>query len=346
MPTTMTGPTLPAQLRSPRAGVVVGAAGVAACTVAIFPLSEIAPVDSLGVVYLLAVLLVSISWGAWLGVLTAIASAAAYDYFHIPPEGFGIAGTRNLGAVVVLLVAALTAVVVAALAERVRAEAALRRREADSRARVLAAADEERRRVVRDLHDGAQQRLVHTVITLKLARRALDQHADAEPLIDEALEHAERATAELRELAHGIMPAVLTRGGLRAGVDALVARVPLPVTVDVCGDRFHPALEATAYFVVAEALTNVVKHAHAHAAEVTAVRDGDALHVAVRDDGVGGALDASSGLLGLDDRVTSLKGSLRVDSPPGGGTCVEAILPLSTTGPAPTPRAVVSRPRD
>jgi signal transduction histidine kinase len=335
MATSMREQRLPARLRSPLAGAIVGAAGVLACTMAIYPLARVAPVDSLGVVYLLAVLLVSVSWGGWLGVLTAVASAAAFDFFHIPPDGFGIAGARNLGAVVVFLVAALIAVVVAALSERVRAEAALRRREAESRARVIAAADEERRRVVRDLHDGAQQRLVHTVITLKLARRAFDQHADPEPLLDEALEHAERAMAELRELAHGILPAVLTRGGLRAGVDALVSRVPLPVTVDVCEDRFHPALEATAYFVVAEALTNVVKHARARAAEVTALREGDALRVAVRDDGVGGAaVDASSGLLGLDDRVTSLKGSLSVESPPDGGTRVEAVIPLPATGAA------------
>ena len=318
-------------LRSAPAGVLVGAAAIAACTLVIYPLKRVSPVDSLGVLYLLAVLVAAVGWGAWFGVLTALASAATFDFFHIPPDGFGIAGTRNVGALVVFLVAALMAVVVAALTERVRAEAALRRREAESRARVIAAADEERRRVVRDLHDGAQQRLVHTVITLKLARRALgrgDETADA--LLDEALEHAQRATTELRELAHGILPAVLTRGGLRAGVDALVARAPLPVAVDVPEDRFDPAVEATAYFVIAEALTNAAKHSRASSAEVRVRRERGAVSVAVRDDGVGGAaLDGSSGLLGLDDRVASLHGRLRVESPPGAGTLVEAVMPLA-----------------
>ena len=112
---------------------------------------------------------------------------------------------------------------------------------AASRARIAAAADDERRRVVRDLHDGAQQRLVHTVVTLKLAQRALERDAaDAASLLGEALEQAQRATHELRELVHGILPAALTAGGLRAGVDALASRMPLPVAVDVCADRFPP----------------------------------------------------------------------------------------------------------
>ncbi len=123
---------------------------------------------------------------------------------------------------------------------------------AASRARLVAAGDEERRRVVRDLHDGAQQRLVHTVITLKLADRALRKDADDGPeLVQEALEQAEQAMAELRELAHGILPAALTTGGLRAGVDALAARMPIPVDLRVSVDRLPPAIEATAYFVVA-----------------------------------------------------------------------------------------------
>jgi len=201
---------------------------------------------------------------------------------------------------------------------------------AESRARIAAAADEERRRVVRDLHDGAQQRLVHTVITLKMARQALQRSADPAPLVDEALEHAERATAEVRELAHGIMPAALVRGGLRAGVDALAERMPLPVEAAVDVPRLPSALEATAYFVVAEALTNVVKHARAGRARVSARVEADALALEVRDDGVGGARPDGSGLLGLADRVAVFGGSVRVDSPPGAGTVVAATLPLAT----------------
>src|SRR3954447_19030582 len=200
---------------------------------------------------------------------------------------------------------------------------------AASRARIVAATDEERRRVVRDLHDGAQQRLVHTVITLKLARRALENDgSDAPQLVTEALQHAEEATGELHELAHGILPSVLTHGGLRAGVDALASRMPVPVEVGVSVDRLPPAVEATAYFIVAEALTNVAKHSHAHHATVTARVEDGTLQVQVRDDGVGGAQPDGSGFLGLGDRLAVLEGSLRVESPPQGGTVVAAAIPF------------------
>ena len=211
------------------------------------------------------------------------------------------------------------------------ANAEARTEVAASRARIVAAADEERRRVVRDLHDGAQQRLVHTVITLKLAQRAMQNgEEDAPALLTEALEHAERATRELRELAHGILPAVLTQGGLRSGVDALTSRMPVPVETAVSVGRLPAAVEATAYFVVAEALTNVAKHARAaHAAVTARVGDG-ALEVQVRDDGVGGARPNGSGLLGLRDRLAVLDGRLRIESPADGGTLVAADIPLSS----------------
>jgi signal transduction histidine kinase len=198
-----------------------------------------------------------------------------------------------------------------------------------SRARVLGAADDARRRVVRDLHDGAQQRLVHTIITLKLAQRAApDAPAKAQELIAQALSQAEQANAELRELAHGLLPAVLARGGLEAGVDALTSRLSVPVTVDVSAPRLAPEIEASAYFVVAEALTNVVKHSGASSAEVRGwVQEGE-LHVEVRDDGVGGARSDGAGLVGLGDRVAALGGQLRVRSTPGGGTLILATLPL------------------
>jgi PAS domain S-box-containing protein len=203
---------------------------------------------------------------------------------------------------------------------------------AASRARIVAATDDERRRVVRDLHDGAQQRLVHTIITLKLARRAVrtDERDDEKvpALIAEALGHAEQATAELRELAHGILPAVLTQGGLGAGVDALASRMAVPVEQDVSVGDLPPAIEATAYFVIAEALTNVVKHARAGQATVTARVEGRTLRVEVRDDGIGGARRAGTGLVGLADRLAVLDGRLRVESPAGGGTLVAADFPL------------------
>jgi signal transduction histidine kinase len=200
---------------------------------------------------------------------------------------------------------------------------------AASRARVVAAADEERRRVIRDLHDGAQQRLVHTIVTLKLAHHALQPGEEgASELAAEALDQAERANVELRELAHGILPSVLTRGGLRAGVESLASRMPLPVELDVPVGRLPPAVEATAYFVVAEALTNVAKHARAKSAAITARVETGTLRVDVRDDGVGGARPEGSGLLGLADRLAVLDGRFRVESPAGGGTLVAAAIPL------------------
>jgi signal transduction histidine kinase len=198
-----------------------------------------------------------------------------------------------------------------------------------SRARLLTAADEARRRVVRDLHDGAQQRLVHTIVTLKLAQRALrDQDETAEALVGEALEQAGQGNTELRELAHGILPAVLTRGGLQAGVDSLAARLDLRVHVGVAAERFPAEIEASAYFIVAEALTNAVKHAHAGRADVRASVEDGMLHVEVRDDGIGGADPGGHGLVGMGDRVTALGGRLTIESPAGGGTLVAATLPL------------------
>jgi signal transduction histidine kinase len=199
-----------------------------------------------------------------------------------------------------------------------------------SRARIVAAADEARRRIRRDLHDGGQQRLVHALITLKLARRSLDEESsNTEALIDETLEHTEGAVSALRELSHGILPSVLTRGGLRAGIESLVSRMSLPVSVDVSEERFPSGVEATAYFVVSEALTNAVKHSGAARAEVRAHATEGALRVEIRDDGKGGAIpDRGTGLVGLRDRVAALAGSLDIQSPPGGGTRIVMTLPL------------------
>jgi signal transduction histidine kinase len=199
-----------------------------------------------------------------------------------------------------------------------------------SRARLVTEGDEARRRVVRDLHDGAQQRLVHTIVTLRLAQNALRQDdGDADALVDEALKHAMQGNAELRELAHGILPAALSRGGLRAGVDSVAARIDLAVEVDVPAQRFPAEIERSAYFIVAESLTNVVKHADARQAEVRALVNDGMLHVEVRDDGVGGADQDGHGLVGLRDRATALGGHLDIESPPGGGTLLVATLPLS-----------------
>jgi signal transduction histidine kinase len=157
---------------------------------------------------------------------------------------------------------------------------------------VVATADETRQRLQRDVHDGAQQRLVQTVLTLRLGLDAADRGEETIDLMREALQHAERATVELRDIVHGILPASLTRQGLRAGLDSLVAALATPGDLDLTGlpsGRLPGEVEVTAYFVVAEVLTNVVKHARASRAQVTVVGKEDLLTIEVEDDGPGGA---------------------------------------------------------
>jgi signal transduction histidine kinase len=159
------------------------------------------------------------------------------------------------------------------------------------------------------------------------ARRCAEEE-DLPDLLTEALDHAEQAMYELREFAHGILPAVLTQGGLRTGVDALASRMPVPVENAVSIGRLPAAVEATAYFLVAEALTNVAKHARARQATVSARAEHGTLRVQVRDDGIGGARPDGSWLLGLADRLAVLDGQLRIESPADGGTLVAADIPL------------------
>jgi PAS domain S-box-containing protein len=200
-----------------------------------------------------------------------------------------------------------------------------------SRARLVEAADDARRKLERNLHDGAQQRLVALSVSLRLAESKLkDDPPAAAAIVTGAREELTHALEDLRELARGIHPAVLTDRGLGAAVEALVARSPLPVEADVEAITLPPAVEAAAYYVVAEALTNVVKYAHASSAVVRVARENGVLAVTVGDDGVGGAdPQAGSGLRGLADRVAALDGSLSVVSPDGGGTAVRAEIPLT-----------------
>ena len=197
-----------------------------------------------------------------------------------------------------------------------------------SRARVVASADEARRRLQRDVHDGAQQRLVQTVITLTLA---LDGAVDGRvggARVAEALDHARRASRELRDLAHGILPAALTQGGLRVGLESLVDDIDLPVRLRLTCPRLPPEIETTAYFVVAEALTNVVKHARARSADVRVDLVGTTLTIEVGDDGAGGADPAvGRGLTGLADRVEAIEGTLVVTGAAGAGTTLRAEIP-------------------
>ena len=223
------------------------------------------------------------------------------------------------------------AAVVMAL-ENARLDAELRARYEElraSRERLVRAGIEERRRLERDLHDGAQQRLVSLRLALGLARKASDPE-QADRLVETAMQELDAALAELRELARGIHPGVLTDHGLEPALAALADRAPLPVHVEASPSRLPSAVESAAYFTVAEALTNVAKYAHADSARVrVAVRDGHAV-VEVRDDGVGGADPTrGSGLSGLSDRLAALGGALKVDSPSGGGTVVRAEIPCA-----------------
>jgi signal transduction histidine kinase len=200
-----------------------------------------------------------------------------------------------------------------------------------SRLRIVEAADAARRRIERDLHDGAQQQLVSLSLQLRVLRARVKAEPELAGLVDELTQRLGQALEELRELARGIHPAILTDHGLGPAIAALAARVSLPVDADVeVEERLAPPVEAAAYFVVAEALTNVVKYAHASEARVEIRREGEVLRVTVTDDGIGGAsIGAGSGLRGLLDRVAAVGGTLTLHSPAGEGTRLEALLPCA-----------------
>ena len=203
----------------------------------------------------------------------------------------------------------------------------------ESRARIVAAADTERRRIERDLHDGAQQRLLALALELRTVQHRLRDGGDVDldRVLDSAVVELQDAVRDLRELAHGLHPTILAEQGLEAALTALAARTPLPVsvTVDVAG-RLPAPVEAAAYFVACEAVTNVVKHAHASRAGVAVTRTNGRIRVEVADDGIGGADPHADGLRGLADRVEALGGRLRIQSPHGKGTRVVGEIPCAS----------------
>jgi PAS domain S-box-containing protein len=216
-------------------------------------------------------------------------------------------------------------VLAADINERKRHEEEVR----SSRARLVVAADEARRRLERNLHDGAQQRLMSLLLSLRLARSKSALDATVADFLDGAVDELAAALEELRELARGIHPEMLTRRGLAAALRVVAERAPVPVELDVPAARYPEAVEAAAYYVVSEALANVAKYADASRASVRVRPTGGRLEVEVSDDGVGG-VDASrgTGLRGLEDRVAALDGSFSVDSPASGGTRIRAAIPL------------------
>ena len=203
----------------------------------------------------------------------------------------------------------------------------------ESRRRIVTAGDEQRQRIERDIHDGAQQRLVALALELRAAQLRLGTDVDpaVEAVLGQAVDELQLAVSELRELARGVHPAVLTEEGLTAALESLAGRTPLPVTVDAPEERYPREIEAAAYFVACEALANAVKHSGATSVEIRARRQNTRLVVEVADDGRGGAEASNgSGLRGLADRVEAHGGRLRVESPPGGGTRVVGELPCAS----------------
>jgi signal transduction histidine kinase len=386
-------------------GVVVAASLIAAETLLVYLLKQVAPHSVFGVLYLIGVLVVSTGWGFGLATATSVASALAFNYFRVQP-GQGIIPTEaeDAVAIVIFLVVALLANTLAYLVRSRAAEADQRRRESDlaagstaarirnwgirsgvgapvvvegqlwgvamvgwsrseplppdtearvanfadlvataianaetraeltaSRARIVAAADDARRHFERDLHDGAQQRLVFLGLKLRTAVALVPPDLlQLNEQISDVVVGLAGVSEELREISRGIHPAILSKGGLCPAVKALGRRSAVPVQLDLAVERRLPeTAEVAAYYVVAEALTNVVKHAQASEVSVCVAVEGANLRLSIRDDGVGGADSGKgSGLLGLIDRVEALGGTMKITSSTGTGTSLLATIPL------------------
>jgi signal transduction histidine kinase len=289
-----------------------------------------------------------------LSLVAATSTALSFDYFFaVPYDQFAVRSGRDVVTVVVLI-AAIPALGVGIgraygkeaarerelreKAERHAEEAAERQRQVEqlaaeltaSRRRILAVGDDTRRRIERDLHDGVQQRLVTLALLLSGIRDRVP--ADVRADVDEVSDELATARQELRDLSHGLHPAILVEVGLGPAVRALARRSPLPVRVQMGTDASLPGTcEATAYYVAAEAFTNAAKHANASAVDILIERADGTLTVQVRDDGVGGADTArGSGLIGLRDRVEAVGGTMTLDSPAGVGTVLTVLLPVIT----------------
>jgi signal transduction histidine kinase len=314
-------------------GVLAGVAMVAAVSGLIALLDPQVPPLYLLVLYVLVVVAIAMVWGAGLAVVGAILSVTVFDYLFIPP--LHTLGVDDLREVVALVVFLATAVVVGLPAARLRRavleSARLSGELAASRARVIAAGDEVRRIVERDLHDGAQQRLISLAFDLRITQDTVPAElpalrADLGQVAEELIEVME----ELREMSRGLHPAILSEGGLSPALRTLAKRSAVPVELHVNSrSRYPPPVEVAAYYVVSEALTNTTKHADASHAEVVVEEQDSTLRLRVRDDGIGGAEpQRGSGLIGLRDRVEALGGSIDVTSPVSHGTVIQVSLPI------------------
>jgi signal transduction histidine kinase len=264
------------------------------------------------------------------------ASGSGRTWTAVEREGNRVAAIvhdAELDATPELVHAAAAAAALALDNERLKADLRARLEELrHSRRRIVEAADDARRQIERNLHDGAQQQLVSLALDLRLLRARLKHEPEVAATVEELADKLAVALAELRELARGIHPAVLSDHGLAPAIHVLVERAPITVECDLAiEDRLPAPVEAAAYFVVAEGLTNVIKYANAEKAKVAVRRRAGRLEVVVSDDGIGGArIDAGSGLRGLSDRLAALEGDLALDSPLGEGTRLSASIPLRT----------------
>jgi signal transduction histidine kinase len=320
-------------------GMVVAASFIVVETFLVYLLKVRTPGNACGIFYLPGVLLVSTVWGFGLAVTTSLASAVAFAGLCSWPAPFMWAEPDNLVMITVFLVVALSANCLAYVARARAVEADQRRQEVEvsnveltaSRVRIVAAADDARRRLERDLHDGAQQRLVSLGLELRAAEASVP--ADLHPLraqISDIVTGLAGVSQDLQEISRGIHPAILSKGGLGPALKSVARRSAVPVELDVAVDRRLPeSAEVAAYYVVVEALTNATKHAQASEVFVCIKAEGANLRLSVRDDGIGGAdTHNGSGLIGLTDRVAALGGHLQISSPAGRGTTLLADIPL------------------
>jgi signal transduction histidine kinase len=326
--------------RPPRLLLRARGAEGGALLVALVVLSAIATTSHDPLLYLVfpALIWSALRFGAH-GATLAVAVVTGFTVWNTSNFGgpfvFEAVGVDVVSTQLFIAVAALTSLCLAAVvAEREAFGDGLRA----SRARLVETSDTERRKIVRNLHDGAQQRLSALAVHLRLAADGAPSAEDDAALIVRAGDELTLAIEELRELAHGLPPALLAKLGLEGALRSIAARSSVPVTLVALPDRrVDDAAEATAYYVIAEAVTNAQRYSQASMIEVGAVVSPHLLDVVVADDGVGGASESmSSGLQGLRDRVEAIGGTFDLDSPPGGGTRVAAVIPaMAVSGPAP-----------